>query len=91
MYLVCQTPKCQQTYPIGDFEPESKNASCEKCGGVVVDGDGRANLSRNPHVIPVITAEEIEQNRKTRLERKRDEMAKLQSEVTELERGVQFV
>jgi hypothetical protein len=91
MYLVCQTPKCQQTYPLEEFEPEAKNVSCKKCGGVVVDGDGRANLSQNPHVIPIITVEEMEQNRKAKLERKRKEMARLQAEVTELEQGVQSV
>lgn len=87
-YVVCQTPKCQQTYPIDQFTPESKGVSCEKCGGALIDENGRANFSQNPWVIPVITTEELEQNRKERLTRKRAELAALQSEVDELEQGV---
>lgn len=90
MYAVCQTPKCQQTYPLEDLEPKLKSISCEKCGGIVVDDDGRANLSQNPHVLPVITKEEIDQNRKDRLNRKQYEMTILQAEITELERGAHY-
>lgn len=87
-YLVCQTPKCQQTYPIENFKPESVSVPCAKCGGVLIDENGRANLSQNPHVIPVITSEEIEQDRKDRLARKREQLAKLQDEIDELEQEV---
>ncbi|WP_160140974.1 hypothetical protein [Bacillus sp. SLBN-3] len=55
-----------------------------------MDDNGRANLSQNPHVIPVITKEEIDQDRKDKLDRKRYEMTILQAEITELERGAQY-
>lgn len=84
-YLVCQTPKCQQTYPISDFKPESVNVPCAKCGGVLIDGDGRANLSQHAAVRPVITPEEIEAGKKKRLAQKRDELARLQQEIDVLE------
>ncbi|WP_078598651.1 hypothetical protein [Evansella clarkii] len=87
-YVVCQTPKCQQTYPLNSFKPESVNVPCAKCGGVLIDKDGRANMSQNPHVIPVITTDEIKQNRKEKLARKRKELARLQAEITELEQEV---
>jgi ribosomal protein S27E len=87
-YLVCQTPKCQKTYPIEDFSPDSKNVPCSKCGGTLIDENGRANMSQNPYVIPVITPEEIEQNRKDRLSRKREELARLQNEIAEIEQEV---
>lgn len=64
MYVVCQTPRCQQTYPIEHFTPDSKDVACEKCGGVLIDQNGRANFSQNPTVIPVITIEEIEKNQR---------------------------
>lgn len=85
-YIVCQTPKCQQTYPLSQFDKDSVNVSCEKCGGVLIDKNGRANLSKNPTVIPVITAEEVEANRKRRLEEKRKQLNSLQAEVAELEK-----
>jgi len=88
MYVVCQTSKCQQTYPMeyfGEITRETKNISCEKCGGVLVDQHGRANFSQNPTVIPVITVEEIEENRKRRLREKREQLKSLTKEIEELE------
>ena len=84
-YVVCQTSKCQQTYPIEQFNAESKNVFCEKCGGVLIDKDGRANLSQNPTVIPVITFEEIEEGRKRELSKKYKELELLQKDIQELE------
>lgn len=84
-YVVCQTPKCQQTYPLQDFEPKSVNVSCEKCGGILIDGDGHANLSQHATIIPVITPEEIEYDRQMKLAGKREQLATLQSEIDVLE------
>lgn len=84
-YVVCQTPKCQQTYPIVDFSQDAKKVPCSKCGGTLIDENGRATFSQHPHVIPVITTEEIEQDRKDRLARKRRELARLQDEISEIE------
>ncbi|MGX1195824.1 ssDNA-binding Zn-finger/Zn-ribbon topoisomerase 1 [Metabacillus sp. SLBN-84] len=88
-YVVCQTPKCQHTYPIQDIKPESVNVSCSECGGVLIDENGRANLSRNPHILPVISQEEIERNQKAELLSKREDLARLQKDVDALERQVQ--
>lgn len=51
MYVVCQTPSCQQTYGMENFANREVNVSCEKCGGVVVDAEGRGNLSQHATVI----------------------------------------
>lgn len=48
-YVVCQTSHCQQTYPLeyfGKVTKETKNVSCEKCGGVLIDENGRANFHK---------------------------------------------
>ncbi|MEK3955671.1 hypothetical protein [Psychrobacillus sp. FSL K6-1464] len=84
-YLVCQKSKCQQTYPIKDFSKDSKDVACEKCGGVLIDKDGRANMSQNATVIPVITAEELEVQRLEKIKRKHKELAALEREIQVLE------
>lgn len=84
-YVVCQTPKCQQTYPLSNYKPESVNVPCSKCGGVLIDENGRANMSQHSWVRPVITIEEIEENRKEELARKREQLERLQSEIDVLE------
>lgn len=60
-YVVCQTPKCQQTYPMEQFNRDSRNVSCEKCGGVVIDKDGGVRLSQNAAVIPVVIPKKSEE------------------------------
>lgn len=87
-YVVCQTPKCQQTYPVSDFQPTDTDIKCEKCNGTLIDKNGHANFSQNPWVIPVITTEEIEQNQEKQLNAKRQELDALQSEIHELESSV---
>lgn len=84
-YLVCQTGKCQQTYPIKDFSKDSRDVACERCGGILIDKDGRANMSQNATVIPVITTEELEKQRQKKIQRKRQELAALQKELQVLE------
>lgn len=79
-YVVCQTPKCQQTYPIEDFKPESVNIACQKCGGVLIDENGRANLSQNPTVIPIVTVEELEAQEEKKRDKEYHKRMKLQIE-----------
>jgi ribosomal protein S27E len=88
MYVVCQTPRCQQTYPMEHFgviTKDTKNVSCDKCGGVLVDENGKANFSQNATVIPVIDMKEYEKNRKRELKEKKKEFARLKEEIRELE------
>lgn len=88
VYVVCQTSRCQQTYPIdyfGEITKDTKDLSCEKCGGILVDSNGRVNFSQNPDVIPVITTEELEKQRQLTLEIKREILKELQEEIKELE------
>lgn len=88
VYVVCQTSKCQQTYPMdffGEITKDTKNIKCEKCGGILVDSNGKANFSQNSDVRPVITIEELEENRVSELKEKRDQLKKLQKEIKELE------
>lgn len=87
-YIVCQTGRCQQTYPMeyfGEITKDTKNISCDKCGGILVDENGRANFSQNATVIPVIVPEEQEAIRKRRLDEKREQLESLQREIEELE------
>lgn len=47
VYVVCQSSICRQSYPIeyfGEVTKETKNVSCEKCGGVLIDNDGQAKF-----------------------------------------------
>lgn len=85
VYVVCQTPRCQQTYPLQQFQKDDRNIHCEKCGGVLIDGHGRANLSQHKHVIPVITLDEIKQNHQKQLHDKRKALADLQEDIADLE------
>ncbi|MCR6108601.1 hypothetical protein HXA34_20135 [Salipaludibacillus agaradhaerens] len=90
-YVVCQTGHCQQTYPmsfLGEVTKETKNIKCEKCGGVLVDNAGRANLSQYATVIPVITIEELEElenGKRARLREKKEQLKELEVEIKELE------
>lgn len=87
-YVVCQTGKCQQTYPMdffGVITKDTKNVSCEKCGGILIDNEGRANFSQNSTVIPVISYEEIEEQRVTELNSKRNKIKQLEKEIKEIE------
>lgn len=86
-YIVCQANKCQQTYPIEQFDRNAKNISCGKCGGVLIDKNGYANFSQNSTVIPVISAEEIAENQVRKLREKRKELEQLTKEIRELEKG----
>lgn len=84
-YIVCQTSKCQQTYPVEQFNAESKNIKCEKCNGVLIDKKGRANFSQHSRVIPVIEISELNERREQELKEKRNELATLEREILELE------
>ena len=84
-YIVCQTSKCQQTYPVEQFNAESKNIKCEKCDGVLIDKNGRANFSQHSRVIPVIEISEMNKNNERKLKEKRNELAALESEISEME------
>lgn len=85
MYVVCQTGRCQQTYPLENFSKDSKNVSCEKCGGILIDEEGRANFSRNATVIPVISMDELTVQREQELKRKREELELLKEEIRVIE------
>lgn len=90
-YVVCQTSRCQQTYPLeffGEVTANTKNIDCEKCGGVLVDSEGRANFSQNSAVIPVVTIEELEKQRDSDLKEKRKLMKQLKKEIREIESEV---
>jgi len=58
-YVVCQTPNCQQTYPIEDvvktYEKNNKvGVFCGLCNGILVDDEGRSNLSGDSKAITVV-------------------------------------
>lgn len=87
-YIVCQTGNCAQTYPMeyfGVVTKDTKNISCEKCGGVLVDSEGRANFSQHADIRKFITTEDLNKRNKAELKRKRDELKQLQDDIAELE------
>lgn len=89
-YAVCQRSGCQQTHPLTELKAKhpdkesSRNLKCEKCGGILTDKNGRANLSQNPTVIPTITVKELEANRQRRIKEKRAEIKRNQRELNAL-------
>lgn len=88
-YIVCQTKSCAQTYPIdeiGVITKDTKNVKCEKCGGILIDENGRGLLSQHPHVIPGYDAEEAAKQRRLELKRKREERSRLDEEILALEK-----
>lgn len=88
VYVVCQTSRCQQTYPMdffGVITKDTKDVSCEKCGGVLIDSNGKANFSQNPDVRPVTTIEELEEQRAIELREKKTQLKELEKEIKELE------
>lgn len=89
VYVVCQTKKCQQTYSIdslGEITKDTKNIKCKKCGGVLIDKNGRGNLSQHADVIPVIDDENDEKIRQEEIRQKRREIDKLKKEIKRLEK-----
>lgn len=87
-YVVCQNGNCAQTYPMYFFEvitKDTKNISCDKCGGVLVDKDGRADLSANPDVLKFITEETLRKQDESELREKKKVLKKITDEIAELE------
>lgn len=90
-YAVCQRSGCQQThglsvlfinYPTAE---SNKNLKCEKCGGLLTDERGHANLSRNPEIYTTITVKELDAQRQKNLAEKRAALAKAQRELDAVE------
>lgn len=93
VYVVCQTKRCQQTYPIDyliEIKKETKNVTCEKCGGILIDKNGRGNLSKHPHVIHVIDDEYNEKIRQEEIQRKRQEFDRLEDDINRLEKETEI-
>jgi len=87
-YVVCQTSKCQQTYPLayfGEITKHTKNVKCEKCGGILIDNNGRANFSQHATVRPGIKPEELEAQQQAELKEKRKQLKRLKQEIKALE------
>jgi hypothetical protein len=71
---------------LGKITENTKDIICEKCGGVLVDSEGRANISQNSNVIPVVTIDELEKQRQRELKKKREELDLLEKEILILEK-----
>lgn len=90
-YAVCQKSGCQQTHGLTELkkryptEESTKNLKCDKCGGMLTDKDGRANLSANPEIYTTITVEELERQKQEAIQAKRDEIAESQRHLKMLE------
>lgn len=86
-YAVCQKSGCQQTHGLSVLKinypsaEASKNLKCEKCGGLLTDENGRANLSRNPKIYTTITVKELEAQRQATIAEKREAVAQAQREL----------
>lgn len=91
-YIVCQTGRCQQTYPLSYFgvvTKDTKDVKCPKCGGILVDSEGKSQMSQNATVIPVIIPSEQKELAERRLEQKREEYKQLEREMAELEQEIE--
>lgn len=89
VYVVCQTKHCAQTYPIdelGAITKDTKNVSCKKCGGVLIDENGRSFISGHPEVFPAYDPKEAAKQRRLELKRKREERARIDEEILALEK-----
>lgn len=90
-YAVCQQSGCQQTHGLSVLHinypsaESTRNLKCEKCGGLLTDENGRANLSRNPEIYTTITLEELERQKQEAIQAKRDEIAESQRHLEMLE------
>lgn len=87
-YVVCQTKRCAQTYSfdeLGVITKETKNIACKKCGGVVIDENGRGLLSQYPDVLPGYDPKEAAKERRRLLREKRQARARIDAEINELE------
>lgn len=91
-YAVCQRSGCQQTHGLTELmkryptEESTKNLKCDKCGGLLTDERGHANLSANPTIIPTITVKEYEAKKQARIKRKKEEIAQAQRVLAMLEK-----
>lgn len=90
-YIVCQNGNCAQPYPISYFgvvTPKTANIDCPICGSVLVDENGRGNLSSIPVPVHYMTPQDMknmEKREKQELADKREEVARLQRDIEELE------
>lgn len=91
VYVVCQKSGCQQTHELNALmkkyptDESTKNLKCEKCGGVLTDEKGNGRLSSLPDVIPTITLEELDAQKRRSIKRKREEIEQAQRELEMLE------
>lgn len=88
-FVVCQTKRCQQTYPIhhfGEITKDTKGVKCEKCGGILIDENGRANLSQHPDVIPLYDPVEAAKQRRRELGQLRKQRDSLDKQIRQLEK-----
>lgn len=87
-YVVCQTKRCAQTYSfdeLGVITKETKNIACKKCGGVVIDENGRGLLSQYSDVRRGYDHEEAAKQRRRLLKEKREARARIDDEISQLE------
>lgn len=91
-YVVCQTSKCQQTYPLDEVREACNQLGyveygiqCPKCNGILVGKDGRANFSQNATVIPVMDMCEHNKYIKKKLKDKKKTLKQLKKEIKYLE------
>ena len=96
MYAVCKNGRCAQTYSLDNvikgrteevFMKDikiTKGYRCEKCGGVVVDMNGKATLSSHSAVIPYMTIEEVKKNKKSKEKELKRKIKKAKKELRRL-------
>lgn len=97
MYAVCKNGRCAQTYLLDDIIKGraedvfmrdikiTKGYRCEKCGGIVVDLDGKATLSQHPDIVKFITIEELKEQKKRRYKEARKKLKEAKKELKQLD------
>lgn len=59
MYLVCWNHDCRQTYPVENYNADSLDVKCEKCGGTLISPSGKIQLTGLPYVMKTIDPEKL--------------------------------
>lgn len=60
-FAVCTNPSCRQTYPLSDFDAQTRDVRCKKCEkGYVVGRKGEVTLSQHPDIHLVLDDKKIE-------------------------------
>lgn len=60
-YAVCTNGSCGQTYPLSNYDKDTRDVKCDVCKkGYVVGKDGSVRLSTLPHVVKTMSRDDAD-------------------------------